>query len=182
VSASAGRRLADGRPPATPEALLAHLEQLGIEARTCTHPPVFTVEEAKMLRGELPGAHTKNLFLRDKKGRMWLVVALEDRSVDLGAVAAALGYKRFSFGSEQRLMRYLGVIPGAVTPFGVFNDVGGAVRVALDTGLRDHDVWNFHPLDNSMTTTLRGDDMVRFLEAVDHAPTWIDLETLGVEG
>lgn len=176
MSASPERRLADGGAPATPEVLLAHLEELGIEARTFVHPPVFTVQEAKKLRGELPGAHTKNLFLRDKKGRMWLVVALEDRSVDLRAVAAALGHKRFSFGSEERLMRYLGVTPGAVTPFGVFNDVGRAVRVALDTGLRDHEVWNFHPLDNSMTTTLRGDDMVRFLEAVDHAPRWIDLQ------
>ena len=172
------RRLADGSEPATPDALLAYLEELGIAARTFSHPAVFTVEEAKALRGDLAGAHTKNLFVRDKKGRMWLVVSLEDRVVDLRAIAGALGHKRFSFGSPERLMRYLGVIAGAGTPFGVFNDRGGAVRVALDTGLRDFDEWNFHPLDNGMTTTLSGDEMVRFLESVDHEPTWIDIGAL----
>lgn len=168
-------RLADGTEPATPEELLARLDELGIASTTVDHPPVFTVEEAKRSRGALDGAHTKNLFVRDKKGRMWLIVALEDRKVDLRGIAERLGHKRFSFGSEQRLMSYLGVIPGSVTPFGLFNDHGGAVRVALDTGLRDHALWNFHPLVNSMTTTLAGEDMVRFLEAIDHTPTWIDL-------
>ncbi len=167
--------MADGHPPATPEELLSRLESLGIESRTFSHSPVFTVEEAKALRGELAGAHTKNLFLRDKKGMMWLVVALEDRVVDLKAIAQELGHKRFSFGSRERLMKYLGVVPGAVTPFGLMNDHTGCVRVALDTGLREIDLWNFHPLDNGMTTTLTGADMVRFLEAVDHPPRWIDI-------
>jgi len=175
VSGSVERRLADGSAPATPEELLARLDELGIRCHTFSHPPVFTVEEAKAHRGQLEGAHTKNLFVRDKKGHMWLVVALEDRQVDLRAIATALGHKRFSFGSEERLMRYLGVIPGAVTPFGVVNDRGGAVRVALDSGLLTHELWNFHPLDNAMTTTLTPSDMIRFLEAVDHAPTWLDM-------
>ena len=175
MSEAPERRLADGRSPATPEELLARLESLGIEARTFSHPPVFTVEEAKALRGELVGAHTKNLFVRDKKGTMWLVVALEDRVVDLRAIAQGLGHKRFSFGSAERLMKYLGGIPGAVTPFGLVNDHTACVRVALDTGLREYDLWNFHPLDNGMTTTLTGVDMVRFLEAVEHPPTWIDM-------
>lgn len=161
------------RPPLTPEELLARLDALGIESTTVTHRPVFTVEEAKEHRGELPGAHTKNLFVRDKKGVMWLVVAIESQPVDLRALAESLGHKRFSFGSEDRLRRYLGVIPGAVTPFAVVNDVEGAVHVALDASLRDHELWNFHPLVNSMTTTIRGEDMVRFLEAIDHAPTWV---------
>jgi Ala-tRNA(Pro) deacylase len=172
--------LVDGSAPAAPAELLARLDALGIDARTATHPPVFTVEEAKALRGALPGAHVKNLFVRDKKGAMWLVVALEDRTVDLRRLAEALGHKRFSFGSAQRLMSYLGVIPGAVTPFAVVNDRAGVVRVALDSGLRRHDPWNFHPLDNAMTTTLSGADMMRFLESVDHVPTWIDLEALAV--
>lgn len=172
-------KLADGSAPATPAELLAYLEQLGIDAPTFEHPPVFTVEEAKALRGELAGAHTKNLFLRDKKGRMWLVTVLEDREIDLRALAESLGHKRFSFGSAERLMRYLGVAPGSVTPFGVFNDSGGAVRVAFDTGLHDFDAWNFHPLVNSMTTTVRPEHMVRFLDAVDHAPTWLDVGSLG---
>lgn len=167
--------LADGSRPATPAELSARLTSLGIEARTVSHRPVFTVEEAKAWRGPLDGAHTKNLFVRDKKGHMWLIVALEDRAVDLAAAASLLGHKRFSFASPRRLMSHLGVVPGAVPPFAVINDHGGAVRVALDTGLRRHDVWSFHPLDNGMTTTLAADDTIRFLEAVDHPPTWIDL-------
>lgn len=176
------RLLVDGRAPATPEELLARLEAMGIEAETVTHRPVFTVEEAKEHRGDVPGAHVKNLFVRDKKGAMWLVVALEDRSVDLRALAESLGHKRFSFGSERRLMEYLGVIPGAVTLFAVVNDRGGAVKVALDVGLRAHDLWSFHPLDNAMTTTIRAADMLRFLDEVDHPPTWIELDEEGVGG
>lgn len=163
-------------PHDTPEELLARLDALGIEATTVSHRPVFTVEEAKAHRGDLPGAHTKNLFLRDKKGTMWLAVVLEGRPVDLKALAAKLGHRNFSFGSAERLMRYLGVIPGAVTPFAVVNDREGAVRVALDAGLRAHEMWNFHPLVNSMTTTIHSEDMVRFLEAVGHPPTWVDFD------
>lgn len=167
--------LADGTAPATAQTVLDKLRELGIEATTADHPPVFTVEEAKALRGELEGAHTKNLFVRDKKGVMCLVVALEDRSVDLKELAGRIGLKRISFGSADRLMKYLGVIPGAVTPFGVINDHGGLVSVALDRGLQAHEIWNFHPVDNARTTTIRGDDMVRFLEAVDHPPLWVDV-------
>lgn len=169
------RLLADGSPPATPEQLLSRLEAMGIRAETHRHPPVYTVEEAKRLRGALPGAHTKNLFVRDKKGVMWLVVVLEDRAVDLARTARLLGHKRFSFGSPERLMRHLGLEPGAVTPFGVVNDHGSAVSVALDAGLRAFELWNFHPLDNAMTTRIRQEDMLRFLEAVGHPPRWLDL-------
>ncbi len=175
MSESPDPLLADGTRPATPDELLEVLAGLGIDATTVHHPPVFTVEEAKALRGELPGAHTKNLFVRDKKGAMCLVVAREDCPVDLSALAGTLGMKRLSFGSRERLMKYLGVIPGAVTPFGVVNDHGGEVSVALDAGLRDYDFWSFHPLDNAMTTTLRPDEMLRFLEAVGHPPTWVEL-------
>ena len=167
--------LFNGQPPTTPERLLARLEDLGIESATVSHRPVFTVEEARLHRGELVGAHTKNLFVRDKKGVMWLVVAIESQAVDLRALAESLGHKHFSFGSAERLMKYLGVLPGAVTPFSVVNDHEGVVRVALDKGLRAYDVWNFHPLVNSMTTTLRAKEMIRFLEAVDHPPHWVDL-------
>src|ERR1700731_4176768 len=98
-------------PPTTPEQLLARLAELGIACRTVSHPPVFTVEEAKALRGELPGGHVKNLFLRDKKGAMWLVVAEEDRCIDLKALGEKIGAGRVSFGSADRLMQYLGVLP-----------------------------------------------------------------------
>ncbi len=164
------------RMHATPEELLARLDELGIEHRTVSHPPVFTVEEARAHRGDIPGAHVKNLFLRDKKGVMWLVVALESRKIDLRRLAGALGHRSFSFASERRLGTFLGVIPGAVTLFAVINDVEGAVSVALDEGLRAFDEWNFHPLVNSMTTTVRGQDMLRFLEAVEHPPRWVTLD------
>ena len=168
-------RLADGSEPETPDKLFGRLDALGIDYETRTHPPVFTVEEAKALRGTIPGAHTKNLFIRDKKGAMWLVVAQEDRPVDLKTLQVKLGTKRLSFGSARRLMEYLGVAPGAVTPFAVVNDHQGRVSVALDMGLRDLQPWSFHPLDNAMTTTLHGDDLVRFLESVVHPVRWVDL-------
>jgi Ala-tRNA(Pro) deacylase len=176
TSVTPPRLLDDGTEPASPTALLARLDAMHIGHSTHRHAPVFTVEEAQRLKGDLPGAHTKNLFLRDKKGSMWLVVALFDREVDLKAVGPQVDARgRLSFGSADRLMRYLGVIPGSVTPFAVINDKGGHVRVALDRGLRQQEVWNAHPLDNAMTTAVRGEDMIRFLEAMDHPPRWVDL-------
>lgn len=167
--------LADGSPPATPEHLFARLEELGIEVRTVRHPPVFTVDEAKAVRGDLAGGHTKNLLLRNKKGRMWLVVCREDLAVDLKALAQRLGAGRFSFASAERLMRYLGVIPGAVTPFAVINDHGGHVRVVLDRAVLDRDPLHFHPLDNTMTTAISAAGLLKFLAAVEHPPQVIDL-------
>ena len=169
-------RLDDGSTPADPASLERRLDELGIRTRTIHHPPVFTVEESKALRGEVTGCHTKNLFVRDKKGVMWLVVCREDRKVDLAALAGRLGVGRLSFGSADRLMRYLGVIPGAVTPFAVMNDHAGAVGVAIDRGMLDEAPWNFHPLDNAMTTSIEPADMIRFLEAEHHAPRFIDFE------
>lgn len=173
-------RLEDGSPPATPDDLFAKLAELGIDAPTMAHEPVFTVAESKALRGELIGGHTKNLFLRNKKGKMWLVTCLEDRDIDLKALGSALDAGRLSFGSADRLMRFLGVVPGAVTPFAAINDTGGAVRVALDRGmLAEHDWLNFHPLDNAMTTRIAPADLVRFLEATGHAPMYLDAGQLG---
>jgi Ala-tRNA(Pro) deacylase len=168
-------RLADGSPPATSEELFRRLQSLGIEALTVQHPPVFTVDEAKKLRGQIAGCHTKNLFLRNKKGAMWLVVCLEDRQVDLKQLAELLGAGRLSFGSAERLMKYLGVIPGAVTPFGVINDKGGAVRVVLEREILAAGPLNFHPLDNAMTTSIDVDGMLRFLEAEGHPAEFIEL-------
>lgn len=168
--------LADGSRPMTPEDLLARLEALGIAAPTVSHPPLFTVEDSKALRGELPGGHTKNLFLRNKKGAMWLVTCLEDRDVDLKALGETLSAGRFSFGSAERLMKYLGVTPGAVTPFAIVNDTGGAVRMVLDRALLDHDPLNFHPLDNSRTTAIGPQGLLRFLEDAGHPPQLIDMD------
>ena len=162
--------------PASPEALLARLEELGIETRTTRHAAVFTVAESKALRGELPGGHIKNLFLRNKKGAMWLVTCLEDREIDLKALGRALGAGRFSFGSAKRLMTYLGVEPGAVTPFGVINDTKGKVRMVLDKALLDCDPINAHPLVNDMTVALSPAGLLCFLEAAGHSPQVLDLD------
>ena len=136
---------------------------------------MFTVEEAKAHRGDLPGGHTKNLFLRNKKGSMWLVVCPEDRAVDLQDLARRLGAGRFSFGSPERLAKHLGIVPGAVSPLAVINDKDGLVRVVVDRKVLESDPLNFHPLDNSMTTAIGAEDFLRFLEAENHAPEKIDL-------
>lgn len=177
-SAETAARLADGSVPVTPDQLLARLAALGIAQSTVAHPPVFTVEQAKSLRGELPGAHIKNLFLRNKKGAMWLVTCLEDRQIDLKALGGALQAGRFSFGSAERLMSTLGILPGAVTPFAVINDRGQAVRMVLDKALLDQTPVNCHPLVNHMTTAIAPGDLVRFLEAEDHAPLLLELDDL----
>lgn len=160
--------------PATPAQLLAYLGESGIETRTVSHPAVFTVDEAKRIRGELPGAHSKSLFLRNKKGRMWLVVALEDRQIDLKALGERLTAGRLSFGSPDRLMRYLGVVPGAVTPFGAINDLGHDVQIVIDREMLDGAILNFHPLDNTQTTAISPDGLVRFLEATGHIPELLE--------
>jgi Ala-tRNA(Pro) deacylase len=173
-------KLADGSPPATPQDLLRRLHELGIPCATMDHAPVYTVEEARVVRGDIPGAHTKNLFLRDKKGRrMWLVTCLADREVDLRALAGRLHCStRLSFGSPERLMKYLGVLPGAVSPLAVVNDRGRVVRVVLDRCLLEHDPINFHPLDNAKTTSLAADDFLRFLEAEGHPAEIVDFDRL----
>ncbi len=157
-----------------PQQLLARLAALGIAHRTVEHPPVFTVEEAKALRGDLPGHHIKNLFLRNKKEEMWLVVALEDRAVDLRRLGEVLGAGRLSFGSAERLKRHLGVEPGSVTPLALANDEARAVRLALDRGLATGGPINAHPLVNSMTTALSAADLLRFFAATGHVPRWLD--------
>lgn len=170
-------QLVDGTRPRTPDDLLARLDALGIPHTTMTHPPVYTVEEAREKRGMIPGAHSKNLFVRDKKGTMWIVSCLESREVDLKSLAPRIGARqRLSFGSERRLMEYLGLTPGAVSPLAVINDVTGAVRVVLDRGLLEDPPVNFHPLDNRMTTSLAPEDLLRFLEAEGHPPLVLDFD------
>jgi Ala-tRNA(Pro) deacylase len=158
----------------SPQQLFARLDELGISHRTVEHPPVFTVEEAKALRGNLPGHHIKNLFLRNKKEEMWLVVALEDRAVDLKRLGERLGAGRLSFGSPDRLRRRLGVEPGSVTPLAAINDQDRAVRLALDRALAEDGPINVHPLTNTMTTALSGGDLLRFFQATGHTPLWLD--------
>lgn len=163
-------RLADGSEPRGPDALFSRLDDLGVPYDNLEHPPVYTVEEARTLRGRIPGAHSKNLFLRDKKERHWLVSCLSHRTVDLMWLADHLGTKRLTFCSERRLMRYLGITPGAVSPFAVLNDVTGIVNVALDRDMLEREPLNFHPLDNGQTTSVSREGLMAFLASVDHEP------------
>ena len=158
----------------SPQQLFDHLAQLGIAQRTVEHPPVFTVEQAKALRGDLPGHHVKNLFLRNKKEEMWLVVASEDRLVDLKRLGEVLGAGRLSFGSAERLRRHLGVEPGSVTPLALINDRARLVQLVLDRGLSDGAPVNVHPLVNTMTTAMAATDLLRFFAATGHPPRWLD--------
>src|SRR5215813_3248706 len=156
---------------ATPADLFAFLDRLGIPHGTVSHAPLFTVEQSRALRGRIPGGHTKNLFLKDKKDALFLVVALEDAAIELKGLHRRLGANgRFSFGSADLLRATLGVEPGAVTPFAAMNDTGGRVMVVLDAAMMAHDILNYHPLDNTMTTSIGRGDLVRFLEATGHVP------------
>ena len=156
---------------ATPAELFALLDRLGIAHRTVRHPPLFTVEQSRGLRGTIPGGHTKNLFLKDKKGVLFLVVLLEDATIDLKGLHRRLGAAgRFSFGSADLLRAVLGVEPGAVTPFAAMNDTGRRVTIVLEAAMMAHDTLNYHPLDNTMTTSIGRDDLVRFLGATGHVP------------
>jgi Ala-tRNA(Pro) deacylase len=156
--------------PVTPDDLFAFLDQHGIAHRTATHPPLFTVEQSRELRGTIPGAHTKNLFLKDKRDTVFLIVALEDAAIDLKTLHHKLGAGRFSFGSSNLMQELLGVAPGAVTPFGALNDTARRVNVVLDAGLMQAAIINAHPLVNTMTTSLARADLVKFLEATGHVP------------
>lgn len=166
----------------TPESLLARLAALGIEVRTTTHPPVFTVAESQALRGSLPGGHSKNLFLRparrggEVRGPHLLAVLQEDRQVSINALARAAGAGRVEMAPAEDLLALLGVLPGSVTPFGMVHAPPGAVRIVLDAGLlRDHEWVHFHPLVNSMTTAIRPAGLLRFLESLGHRPERLEM-------
>ncbi len=156
--------------PATPAELFAFLDRLGVAHRTVEHPPLFTVEQSRALRGQIPGGHAKNLFLKDKKGALFLVTTIEDAEVMLKGLHHRFGRGRFSFGSPEALRATLGVEPGSVSPFGAINDTDHAVTVVLDAAMMQHATLNCHPLVNTMTTTIARGDLLRFLEATGHKP------------
>ena len=163
-------------PPAIERPLMQRLDALGIATRTVRHPPLHTVEESKALRGDLPGGHIKNLFLRDKKRTMWLLSAPENKAVDLKALRRKLGAKgTLSCGSAELLDDALGVQPGAVTPFAVMNDAAGAVTMVLDRDVLAQAPVNAHPLHNCATTAIAPPDLIRFLAACGHAPIIVDI-------
>jgi len=161
--------------PKSPDDLFAKLKELGIETKTYTHPPLFTVEESQRLRGDLPGGHCKSLFFKDKKEKYWLVVTLEDRPVDIKLLESRLGSARLSFARPERLMQVLGVIPGSVTPFALINDTERQVTVILDQQMLEHDPLNYHPLHNAATTAIAPVDLLKFIQSCGHEPRVIDL-------
>jgi Ala-tRNA(Pro) deacylase len=163
--------------PATPAELFAFLDRLKIAHATVTHLPLFTVTDSQSLRGTIPGGHTKNLFLKDKTDALWLVVAEEDAAIDLKTLHQRIGSKRLSFGSAELLGEVLGVPPGSVTPFAAINDKAGRVAVILDQAMMAHETLNFHPLINTMTTSIRRDDLPVFLSATNHPPRVLPVST-----
>jgi len=156
--------------PATRADLFARFDRLGIKTETRDHAPVFTVEEARALRGKIPGGHCKSLFLKDEKGSIWLIVCLEEARIDLKAAPARIGSRRLSFGKPDLLMEVLGVEPGSVTPFGLINDSAARTNVILDRAMMDLDLLSYHPLRNDATTTIRVADLVTFIRSCGHEP------------
>jgi Ala-tRNA(Pro) deacylase len=158
--------------------LLAFFDAHGIAHRTLEHPAVFRVGECDEVKAELPGGHTKNLFLKDAKGQLWLVSALQDSRIDLKALPAAIGSGRLSFGAAELMSETLGVTPGSVTAFALINDPGHRVRFVLDGGLAKADPVNFHPLENTATTAVSQVDFRRFLATLGVEPTIVDFSTM----
>ncbi|MBB3542792.1 MULTISPECIES: prolyl-tRNA synthetase associated domain-containing protein [unclassified Rhizobium] len=157
--------------PKTRNDLFAFLDGLEIKHSTKDHAPVFTVAESVALRDEIPGGHTKNLFVKDKKDQFFLLTVEENAAVDLKTVHTLIGASsKVSFGKPEKLMEYLGVVPGAVTAFGAINDTGGHVTFVLDADLMKDEIINCHPLSNDATTSIASSDLIRFMEATGHKP------------
>jgi Ala-tRNA(Pro) deacylase len=164
--------------PATEADLFDVFDRLGIATRTEEHEAFFTVEEGRRLHGERPAGHTKNLFLKDRKGQLFLVTASQEARIDLKRLHEAIGASgRLSFGSPELLLETLGVAAGSVACFAVINDPAGRVRMVLDAALMREAVIYGHPLRNTATTAIARDDLMRFLEAVRHAPLIVALPT-----
>jgi len=160
--------------PMTRADLMARLAELGIATTTIEHEAVFTVAESTKLERELTGGHTKNLFLKDAKDRLFLLVAESHTQIDLKALPKVIGSARLSFGKPDLLLQVLGVTPGSVTAFAIANDTVGRVTVFIDKALMRHDTINCHPLENTATTNIARDDLLRFIRATGHEPHVID--------
>ena len=176
--------LDDGSKPWSRNALLELLSVLRIEHKTVSHEAMFTVAQSKSLREiDSLGGYTKNLFMRNKKGVMWLITCNEDCRIDLKALAVAMGYRgsngRFYFASEDRLRRHLGVSPGAVSPLALINDTANLVQFAVDISLLDYEVMHLHPLDNHHTTTISVQDLIKFAEYTGHKPARLEFDPSG---
>jgi len=166
------------RAPAAPADLFAFLGRIGAVHSTVQHPAVFTVEDGAALKAALPGGHSKNLFLKDARGQLWLICALGETVIDLKRAPAAIGSARLSFAREDRLWDALGVRPGSVTVFALINDPQHKVRLVLDAALLAHDLIHFHPLTNTATTAVSPDGLHRFLRELDVQPAIVDFAAL----
>lgn len=159
-----------------PAAVFALLDRLGCEYRSITHPPLHTVEESRALRGVIAGGHTKNLFVKDKAGALYLITAEEDSPLDLKTMDKAIGARgRLSFASAEQLLAHLGILPGSVSPLALLNDQEARVRFVIEKKLLDHARINVHPLVNTMTTTLPREALLAFARATGHEPAVLDL-------
>ena len=161
----------------TPEKLLEALDDLGLKTSTLYHEAVFRVGEGDDIKSQLPGAHTKNLFLKDDKGQLWLISAEQSTQINLKALPKIIGSGRLSFGSEERLYNALGVRPGSVTALALINDPERKVRFILDKALHDADIVNFHPLVNTATTSLSQGDFRRFIASLGRTLSVVDFST-----
>lgn len=167
--------MSDPAPPAFDrDRLLAWFAEHGLEATTHDHPAVFRVDEGHEIKAAMPGAHTKNLFLKDKKQRLWLISACQDTVIDLKAAHRLIGSDRLSFGNETLMFETLGVRPGSVTAFGLINDAERRVTFVLDRRLAEADIVNFHPLTNTATTAMGQPDFRRFLALAGRDPLIAD--------
>jgi Ala-tRNA(Pro) deacylase len=156
--------------PITRIELFETLQAMGIETTTIEHDATFTVAESSVVHTAMPGAHTKNLFLKDDKGALFLVVAKTSTKVDLKGLPKRIGAGRFSFGKPELLLSALGVTPGAVTAFAIANDTAKKVQLVFDSELMTHDSLNCHPLENTATTNIARDDILRFIRSTGHEP------------
>jgi len=170
--------LLNGELAATPQIVMGVLDSLHIDYKTYMHEPLYTVDQAKTVQYDKEGAHTKNLFLRNKKGNMFLLVVEQDHKVDLRGLRDRLQTPggQFAFASTDRLGQYLGVVPGSVSPLAVINDHSCAVRVLFEKSILDQQWIFLHPCRNTHSTRMRTEDLLRVLEHWDHPVTQIDFK------
>lgn len=162
--------------PTSPQELMRKLDDMGVEYTLYEHPPVFTVEESKQHTGHVPGTHCRNLFLRDKKKRNFLVVAPDETEIDLKKLDSVLDCGRLSFGSGDRLWEYLGIRQGSVNPFTIINDTDSQVNLILDADMMKAELVAYHPMDNAMTITLTPAGLLKFLAGIGREGAITDLK------
>lgn len=161
--------------PTSPDSLMAKLDELGVEYQLHHHEAVYTVEESEKIDADIPGTHCRNLFLRDKKKKNFLVVLQNATDIDMKKLPPVIGSDRLSFGSADRLWEFLGVRPGSVCPFAITNDTENKVKILLDKSMMETDVVNYHPLLNTMTVSLKPADLLKFIETTGHEAHIVDL-------